>query len=143
VNRKSVAYTLLRVTLGVLLLFSGVGKILEGPGEFVAGFVERFEETWLPGSLVALVGHGLPFIEIGIGALLVVGLVTVPALVAAGVLLVVFTFGTTVIEDHEATGRNLLYALIAFVLIWFSGHDRFGLDGVRTGTDRAADREDG
>jgi thiosulfate dehydrogenase (quinone) large subunit len=135
-DRKAIAFTLLRVTLGVLILFSGVGKIVGGPGEFATELAERYEETWLPAGLVLFVGHLLPFVEVGLGVPLVLGLFTLPALMGTGVLMLLFTFGTTVVEDHEATGRNAVYALITFVLIWLSGHDRFGLDGVRGGTRR-------
>jgi thiosulfate dehydrogenase (quinone) large subunit len=131
VDPRPIALALLRVTLGTLLLFAGVGKITEGREEFVPGFVERFEETWLPDALVTVVAHALPYLEVGLGVLLVLGLFTLPALFGAAVLFLVFTFGTTVADDHEATGRNTLYALITFVLIWLSSHDRLGLDRLR------------
>lgn len=133
-DRHAVGFALLRVTLGVLFLFAGLGKLIGGRAEFAAGLVERFEETWLPDGLVSVSGQVLPFLEIGLGLLLILGLFALPALIATGLLVLVLLFGTTVVEDHEATGRNAIYALVTFVLIWLSPHDRFALDRLRGGT---------
>lgn len=127
--RLYAAYALLRVTLGVLLLFAGVGKFVGGVAEFTSGLTGRFEETLLPGSLVALSGQILPFVEVGLGSLLVLGLFTVPALFGASVLMLTLTFGTTVVEDHAAVGRNVLYAVSFFVLLWLAERNRYSVDG--------------
>lgn len=128
--RLYTAYALLRMTLGVLFLFAGVGKLVGGVGEFASGLAERFGETWLPESLVLLAGHLLPFVEVALGALLVLGLFTVPALVGVGALVLLLTFGTTVVEDHEAVGRNVVYGLVVFGLLWLGDRNRYALDRV-------------
>lgn len=129
-DRNAISFAILRATLGVLFLFAGVGKFIDGRAEFAADLVGRFEETWLPDGLVSFSGQVLPFLEVGLGLLLILGLFTLPALIATGLLVLVLLFGTTVVEDHEATGRNGLYALVTFVLLWLSPHDRLALGSV-------------
>jgi thiosulfate dehydrogenase (quinone) large subunit len=122
------SYALLRVTVGVVFLFAGVGKFVGGVGEFSSELTERFGATWLPDSLVALSGPMLPFVEVALGGLLVLVLLVGPALLGAGTLMLILTFGTTVVEDHAAVGRNVVYALSLFVLVWLADGNRYSLD---------------
>jgi uncharacterized membrane protein YphA (DoxX/SURF4 family) len=80
-----------RLGLAALWLAAGLAKVVD-PAENVRA-VRAYEV--LPESLVPLVGYGLPFLEIGIGLLLLVGLLVRPAAVASAVLLVVFIAGVT------------------------------------------------
>jgi uncharacterized membrane protein YphA (DoxX/SURF4 family) len=78
--------TAARVILAAILLSAGWLKAVD-PQSSVAA-VRAYE--LLPAGAVTLVGWGLPFIELALGALLLVGLATRPVAVAAAVLLVVF-----------------------------------------------------
>jgi uncharacterized membrane protein YphA (DoxX/SURF4 family) len=75
-----------RVVVGGVLLVAGVLKASDPQGSVAA--VRAYE--LLPAQLVTVVGWGLPFAEIAIGVLLLVGLATRLVAGAAAVLLLVF-----------------------------------------------------
>lgn len=128
-NRHA-AYALVRITLGVILLFSGISKLLVGPGTFADGLAEDFADTILPMGLVTAFGYVLPFAEVGLGALLLVGLLTPAALAGTGALMVLLTFGTVMLPDPPVVANNLFYALVAAVLLWLEGANAYSVDGL-------------
>lgn len=75
-----------RLVLGVVMLVAGALKVTEP--ETAAQAVRAYE--LLPSALVQPAGWGLPFLEIAIGLLLIVGFGVRAAAVAAGVFMVVF-----------------------------------------------------
>ncbi len=61
-----------RIALGVVFIISGAGKLPEG-----AAFVDQVEEAnILPHALAWVYGTALPYVEIVIGALLILGLLS-------------------------------------------------------------------
>ncbi|GAB3820757.1 MauE/DoxX family redox-associated membrane protein [Kribbella italica] len=78
--------TAARLTLGVVMLVAGALKVADPA--MAAQAVRAY--ALLPEALVTPVGWGLPFLEMAIGLLLIVGFGTRPAGVAAGVFMVVF-----------------------------------------------------
>lgn len=82
----------LRFVLGVLFVAAGVAKVGRR-GVFVEA-VRGYQ--MLPPSLVGVVGVGLPWLEVGVGVLLIAGVgLPVVGVVTAG-LLVVFAYGMAV-----------------------------------------------
>lgn len=81
--------TLARLGLAAVWLVSGGLKVLDPEQTYVA--VQAYDV--LPPGIVGLVAAALPFVELTLGALLLVGLGTRPAAVASLVLLVVFMAG--------------------------------------------------
>ncbi|MGW6278135.1 MauE/DoxX family redox-associated membrane protein [Kribbella sp. NPDC055071] len=75
-----------RLVLGGVMLVAGALKVTDP--ETAAQAVRAYE--LLPSALVEPVGWGLPFLEIAIGLLLIVGFGVRAAAVAAGVFLLVF-----------------------------------------------------
>jgi uncharacterized membrane protein YphA (DoxX/SURF4 family) len=75
-----------RLGLGGVLLAAGGLKVIDPQTSVQA--VKAYE--LLPDGLARIVGWGLPFAEIAIGLLLVVGALTRWAALAAGVLMIVF-----------------------------------------------------
>lgn len=72
-NHREAAYALLRVTLGVVFLFYGVGKFMGGIGNFASGMEQHFAGK-LPSALVLPFAYALPFMEVIFGALILLGL---------------------------------------------------------------------
>lgn len=129
-NHREAAYALLRVTLGVVFLFYGVGKFMGGVGNFAAGMEQHFTGK-LPAALVLPFAYALPFMEVTFGALILLGLFNSIALVASGLLLVALTFGTVMLGDAPTVAHNLQYALVNFVLLWFADYNGFSVDRLR------------
>ncbi len=77
--------------------------------------------------------YARPSVEVAVGALLVLGLFNVIALVLAGLLLIGLTFGMTVISEIATIAHNLSYVLINFVLLWLADHNGYSVDRLRRG----------
>ena len=128
-NHRETAYSLLRVTIGVIFLFYGVGKFIGGLTNFVGGMNQRFAGK-LPAIMVMPFAYVLPFGEVTSGLLILVGLFTRVGLVISGFLLIGLTFGTVMLGDAPTVAHNLQYALVNFVLLWLVDLNRYSLDSL-------------
>ncbi|AWM33090.1 hypothetical protein [Hymenobacter nivis] len=68
--------------------------------------------------------------EGSIGLLLLIGLLTRPALVAAMLVLMRLVLGSSLLEQWATVGTQLLYGLCIFALLLHVQHNRLGLDRV-------------
>lgn len=157
---RSLAALILRLALGALFLVSGWHK-LEGrkDGTYPESMVKQFEGTILaeraPQAL-DLFAQALPFVEVGVGAFLVLGLSTTIAALVAGLLLVGLEFGLLILatspEGMAKIPTHMIYILVDVGILWLSPvtSNFFSLDGLLFGwfwrprTDRyQVDREAG
>jgi thiosulfate dehydrogenase [quinone] large subunit len=127
-RNEQLGYALLRAVVGVNLMMHGVSRMISGPGEFAAKLVMQFEHAPLPTWSVWLFGLILPAIEGLLGLLILVGLRTRAALVAASLLIMLLTFGSSLLQDWSIVGTQLTYALAYFVLIFLHQHDGWSID---------------
>src|SRR6266446_10715832 len=107
-NHREAAYALLRATLGVVLLFFGIGKFMAGLSNFVGGMNQHFAGK-LPAIMVMPFAYILPFGEVISGLLIVLGLFTRAGLVISGLLLIGLTFGTVMLGEAPTVAHNLQY----------------------------------
>ena len=128
-NHREAAYALLRVTMGVILLFYGVGKFIGGVGNFV-GSIDKAFSGKLPAAMVVPFAYAIPFCEVIAGALILFGLLTRIGLLLSGLLLIGLTFGTVMLGDAPTVAHNLQFALVNFVLLWFVDLNRYSIDGL-------------
>jgi thiosulfate dehydrogenase [quinone] large subunit len=124
---REAAYALLRASLGVVFLVAGVMKIAGGVGNFEAGLEQQFSGK-LPVLLLKPFGYALPFAEVIVGILLILGLFVVPALVICGLELLALIFGTALAGEHPVSAHNTQYALVNFFLLWFAGYNGYSVD---------------
>jgi thiosulfate dehydrogenase [quinone] large subunit len=127
-RNEQLGYALLRAAVGLNLLMHGISRMIAGPGEFAAKLVIQFEHTPLPVWGVWVFGLMLPAIEGLLGLLILVGLRTRAALVAASLVIMLLTFGSTLLQDWSAAGTQLIYALVYSVLIFLHQHDGWSID---------------
>jgi thiosulfate dehydrogenase [quinone] large subunit len=129
VDPKSLAPALIRWALGLLFLVGGIGKLMN-LGGFVNGYLlPAFEKTVLPGGLVAAYGYALPFVEVLLGVLLILGLCRTCALALTGVTLISLGFGQILLRQHGTVANIYLYVLMTALALWMGEHDRWTLDG--------------
>jgi thiosulfate dehydrogenase [quinone] large subunit len=126
----ALAYGLLRATLGLNILFHGVSRIAHGPAAFANALVPMFAHTPLPAGFVRGFGVVLPWVETVLGFLLLVGLRTRAALIGGALLIFVLTFGTTLRQDWETAGLQLIYAAIYATLLAFHERDTYSTDAL-------------
>jgi thiosulfate dehydrogenase [quinone] large subunit len=131
-RHREVAYALLRLTLGIVFLFAGIGKFMGGLGNFVGGMNQHFSGK-LPAVMVMPFAYGLPFGEVTVGALIVIGLFTRFGLTISGLLLLGLTFGTVMLGDFPTVAHNVQYGLVNFILLWASEYNFYSVDRVVRG----------
>lgn len=130
-RHREIAHALLRVTVGITFLFFGIGKFIQGVGTFASSLRERMAGSPVPPDLVSLFATILPFAEVLLGVLLILGLFTSLALAGTAILIMFLTFGTVMEPDPATVARNVNYALVVFVLLWLVDHDRYSIDRWR------------
>jgi thiosulfate dehydrogenase [quinone] large subunit len=136
-RHREIAYALLRITLGIVFLFSGIEKFRAGVGNVAGSMLQQFSGK-LPAVLVQPFVYVLPFAETILGALIVLGLFTSLTLSFSGLLLVALTFGTVMLGEFPVVAHNTQYALVNFVLLWLSDLNRVSVDSVIGGGKSAA-----
>ncbi|WP_158945440.1 DoxX family membrane protein [Granulicella sp. S190] len=125
---EQIAYALLRTVVGVNLMMHGVSRMIAGPGEFAAKLVMQFGHAPLPAWSVWFFGLILPTVEGLFGLLILIGLRTRAALIAAALLILVLTFGSSLLQDWAASGTQLTYALIYAILIFLHRYNSWSID---------------
>ena len=124
------AYALLRITLGTNIAMHGLSRLIAGSNAFSAKLTEQFAHAPLPPTLVQLFGQSLPWIECLFGLLLLIGLRTRAALIGGALLILVLTFGSSLIQDWQAASTQLLYAAIYAALLFFLPLNGWSIDSV-------------
>jgi thiosulfate dehydrogenase [quinone] large subunit len=128
---RAVAYLLLRLTIGASLFGHGLVR-LPKLGAFHAQLMGEFKASMLPAFLVSVCGYALPFAELVTGALLVVGVLTRGAAVAAGLVMIVLVLGATSIEHFNVIGEQLLHSILLAAVIAFRSHNAYSVDRLLT-----------
>jgi len=126
----SLAYALLRITMGINISLHGVTRIVAGTSSFAAGIVKQFADTPLPHFAVQGFGYMLPWAEAIVGLLLLSGTWTRLALIAGASLMAMLTFGTCLLQDWNIAGLQLIYSTVYFILIAAVRYNSFSLDGL-------------
>jgi len=133
-NDLSLGYALLRSTLGINIALHGISRIVAGPASFVSSLAKQFERTVLPHFAVQGFGYALPWLEALIGLLILFGALTRVALIVGALLIILLTFGSTLHQDWDIAGLQLIYALVYFVLIGLRQYNSLSIDGLLTRT---------
>jgi thiosulfate dehydrogenase (quinone) large subunit len=128
VRERRTAYALLRIVVGVNLVMHGVSRIISGPGEFAAKLVIQFTHAPIPAWSVWGFALTLPSIESILGLLILIGLRTRAALIAAALLIVVLTFGSSIVQDWNAAGIQLTYALAYSALLFLRRYNGWSIE---------------
>jgi thiosulfate dehydrogenase [quinone] large subunit len=125
---ERLAYALLRLVVGANLMMHGISRMIAGTGEFAAKLVMQFAHAPLPAWSVWAFGLVLPAIEGGLGLLLLIGLRTRAVLIAAILLIMVLTFGSSLLQDWSAAGIQLTYAAIYAALLLLRRYNSWSAD---------------
>ncbi|XZF14232.1 DoxX family protein [Chitinophagaceae bacterium MMS25-I14] len=126
-TEKPLAYLFLRLITGINFLMHGMVRIPK-LSIFSSWMTEQFAHTFLPPATVTAFAHILPFGEALTGLLLISGLFTRKALVLASVIIAMLVTGSTLIENWEIVGIQMIYATILFALFFLSAYNTYSLD---------------
>jgi thiosulfate dehydrogenase (quinone) large subunit len=128
IRERRTAYALLRLAVGVNLTMHGISRMISGPGEFAAKLVIQFTHAPLPAWSVWGFALMLPSIETILGLLILLGLRTRAALIAATLLIAVLTFGSALVQDWNSAGIQLTYAMAYSALLFLRRYDGWSID---------------
>ncbi len=126
----SVAYALLRITLGVNIAIHGITRVMAGTAGFAASLTSQFAGTPVPRFAVQGFGYVLPWAEAVIGLLVLFGAFTRLALIAGALVMIALTFGTCLRQDWNVAGLQLIYSTVYFLLIGLLRHNAFSVDAL-------------
>ncbi len=128
---RQLAYVVFRLTLGINILVHGAGRIF-GPGAdaFASTTAVEFSKTPLPAGMVHAFLIVVPFAELVLGALTVLGLFTRWALTLGALLITALVFGTAMRSDWTTVGLQMLYAITYYFLLVHRSSNRFSLDAL-------------
>lgn len=125
-----IAYTLLRIVLGVNFFNHGFTRINNLP-EFAQSMVELFQDTWASPTLVRVIGFAVPIIELIVGFLTIIGLGTQAALVVGFLLMIILMYGVTLLQNWDTATSQLIYCLVFFILIALNSFNKISVDSLR------------
>ena len=131
-TNSELAFVLGRLLLGLNFLMHGLVRIPK-LSVFQAGISKEFAASPLPPTLVVMFGKGLPYVEAGLGVLLLLGLFTRAALVVAMLLIMTLVFGSSLLEKWNIVGDQMVYGLFLFALLLQLHRNRLCLDRLSAG----------
>src|SRR3954466_1930822 len=112
-----------RWVIGVVLLFAGIKKF-ENVSGFVGYLTSQFEKTWLPKVLLVPYAHAVPFIEVILGTLLILGIARNAVLFVAGAFFITLTFGQLLLSQPQVIFQNMIYTVVTGTLLFAGEYDR-------------------
>ena len=124
------AYLILRLTMGVNMFTHGVARLLDLE-KFNMWMIGQFSDTILPEFLVSLSSYMIPFAELIIGVLLILGLFTSRALLLGALLITILVFVSGLQENWNVMSSQMIYAVFFFILSYMIELNKFSLDNLR------------
>ena len=126
---NAIVFLLLRLGIGISMFGHGLVR-LPKLNAFSQWMVGSFAKSMLPAELVRPLSMVLPFAELVIGFLLLIGLFTEPALISGAVLVLLLLFGTAMVENWEALPSQLIHLILFAVLLQFVASNSWSLDKI-------------
>lgn len=93
----------------------------------------EFEGSMLPAFFVRAFGYALPFIELIVGALVLIGFFTRWASFIGGLTMVALILGCCLIENWGAIPSQMIHLAFFAILLQFPSSNRYSLDERRRG----------
>lgn len=122
-------FLLLRLGIGISMFGHGMIRLTK-LNAFSDWMVGSFAKSVLPAMLIRPFSLVLPFAELGIGLLLLVGLFTETAVFSGAVLMLVLIFGTTMVENWEALPSQLIHLAYFGLLLQFIASNTWAIDKI-------------
>lgn len=138
-SNLQIGYFLFRLTIGVNMFFHGFMRPLTGLSAWVESQAASFVDTYLPMPLVHAFLYALPFYEMALGTLLILGLFTRWATIGGAVMMLALLYGNTARQDWGTAGNNMHYTLYFTGMLALHRYNWFALDKRRSESTSGAD----
>ncbi len=134
-----VALLLARVAVGLYFTLAGIpkvrGEISNGLGNFYrSSMFKSMQPAWLPDALAAPFGYALPWLEVILGIMLVLGLFTTIVAVLIGLILLSITIAAGLQHGIRATPQgpfaHTYFMIVICLLLALLGPGVLALDRV-------------
>jgi thiosulfate dehydrogenase [quinone] large subunit len=129
-TRESTTYLLARLPIGMSFLGHGIER-LPKLASFSSGMVNGFSKSFIPGALVLPFSLGLPFVELLLGILLLLGLFTRFATVLGVITMLALIFGSTSLGQWDNVFIQMMYSVYLVLLYYFLPYNTVSVDGWR------------
>ena len=120
-------YLMARLPIAVSMLGHGLDRIPKLQ-EFSSHMVNQFSNAIIPFKLILWFSSALPFVELGIGVLLILGLFTRFACVVGLITMLALIFGSCLIEQWDNVLSQMLYSLYFVMLYYYAFYNRYSFD---------------
>jgi thiosulfate dehydrogenase [quinone] large subunit len=127
---KSLAYALLRISLGINFAGHGLIRIHNGVAAFAQTTSDHLAKSPLPHSLTYTFSFAIPFLEAILGLTLTLGVFTRLTLICGAVFMMLLTAGVTANQQWELASQQLLYSAVFFLLLYLIEHNALAMDIV-------------
>lgn len=121
-DARACGVALARWVIGMVLLLAGIAKLGNVSGT-VQYITSQFEKTWLPSALLVPYAYALPFVETGLGALLLLGIARNAMLFVTGLLFLSLTFGQMLLSQPQVIFQNMIYTVITAAILFLDPYD--------------------
>jgi thiosulfate dehydrogenase [quinone] large subunit len=128
INDRSLAYALLRLSLGINFAGHGLIRIHSGAAAFAQTTTEHLAKSPLPSGLTYAFSYAIPFIEAILGFTLVLGVFTRLSLVCGALFMMLLTIGVTANQQWDIASQQLLYSVVFCLLLYLLEHNALALD---------------
>ncbi len=127
-----IGYFLFRVIAGVNLFFHGFMRVLTGVSAWEVPTAALFTDTFLPMPLVHAFLYMIPFIEVALGAMILVGIFTRWALIGGLIFMLVLVFGHTARQNWGGAHTVMHYGLYYWILLALLSQNWMSLDNRKS-----------
>ncbi|MBE9582820.1 DoxX family membrane protein [Mucilaginibacter sp. JRF] len=128
-NNPQVSYLLARLPIAVSMLGHGLARMPK-LDKFSGWMVGEFSQSVFPQGMVHAFAYLLPFAELLVGVLLLIGLFTRYAIVGGAVIMLMLIFGSSTIEQWNNVFIQMLYGLYFAVLYYFLPYNSYAIDST-------------
>lgn len=122
-------YLMARLPIAVSMIGHGLDRIPKLL-VFRDHIVDQFSKSILPLKLIGPFATALPFVELGIGILLLLGLFTRLACVVGLIAMLALIFGSCLLEQWDNVLSQMLYSLYYVMLYYYAFYNRYSFDSL-------------
>lgn len=129
-NQKNIAFLLARLAVGASMFGHGLVRLPKLAG-FSQWMQEVFKDSMMPAALVTPFSYLLPIAEFVSGFLLLIGLLTRPAIILGSIAMIALILGSCLVEKWDWIPSQLIHvAFFSVLLIYEREHNSYAVDKV-------------
>ncbi|MDB5300993.1 MAG: hypothetical protein JWO87_2656 [Phycisphaerales bacterium] len=128
----SLGLLLARLPMGLFFLLLGVQKLHGGVDKFV-GYAQGYLPHWMPPDLGVRYLQLVPYFEVAVGLMLMLGLLTRLAGLIGALMVLSFTIAVTGVRDLQLPFHPNLIYLGVLLTLFFVGPGKLSVDGFLFG----------